>query len=72
MDITVKTVLKKSLYSDSYKQGLFVSVALEEKKKKEICPLVVCPHFLPFMPSGFLRIFFLPPFHASLLFNLFY
>ena len=31
MDITVKTVLKKSLYSNSYKQGFLVSVALEEK-----------------------------------------
>lgn len=71
MDITVKTVLKKSLYSNSYKQGLFVSVALEEKKK-EICPLIVCSHLLPFMHSGFPQLFFLPPFHASLLLNLFY
>ena len=69
MDITVKTVLKKSLYSNSYKQGLFVSVALEEKKERNLP--IKCSHFLPFMHSGFPQLFFLPPFHASLLLNLF-
>ena len=61
MDITVKTVLKKSLSSDSYKQVLFVSVAQEEKKKFAHC---LFSHSSFYVFLVFLKFF---SFHPSML-----
>lgn len=56
---------EESLYSDSYKTRI-VRVSSSRRKKKRNLPISCLSSLSSSCLLGFLRIFFLPPFHASL------